>query len=185
MVKRMEETIRTDEDYVSAIDPDSEKAITESGDMVLYLTFLLGKDLFGIQVNEIREVIEFKQVFKIPRVPQFLKGVINLRGEVVPIIDLHSRFYNTSCKVTGATSIVVVEMDDDNHKIPIGVMIDSVKAVTELYENNIEAVPEIGSRIRTDFIDGIGKLDDQFVILLKVQNILNMEELSNNDDNIQ
>jgi len=180
----MEEIIKTDEDYVSAIDPENEKALASAGDLVLYLTFLLGRDLFGIQVSEIREVIEFKQVFKIPRVPDFLKGVINLRGEVVPIIDLHSRFYNTSSNVTGATSIVVVEIDDDNHKTPIGIMIDSVKAVTELYENNIESVPEIGSKIRSDFVEGIGKLEDQFVILLRVQNILNIEELSNIDDNI-
>jgi len=180
----MEEIINTDEEYVSAIDPEKGKNLSAAGDMVLYLTFSLGRDLFGIQVSEVREVIEYKQVFKIPRVPEFLKGVINLRGEVVPIIDLHSRFYNKASEVTGTTSIVVVEMDDDNHKIPIGVMIDSVKAVTELYENNIESVPEIGSKIRSDFIEGIGKLEDQFVILLKVQNILNIEELSNIDDNI-
>ncbi|HNX22690.1 MAG TPA: chemotaxis protein CheW [Spirochaetota bacterium] len=181
----MEEIIRTDEDYVLNIDPESEMTVSADGDLVLYLTFLLGKDLFGIQVSEIREVIEYKQVFKLPRVPEFLKGVINLRGEVVPIIDLHSRFYNTSFKVTSTTSIVVVEVDDDNHKTPIGVIIDSVKAVTELYESNIEAVPEIGSRIRPDFVEGIGKLDDQFVILLRVQNILNIEELSNIDGNFQ
>lgn len=177
----MEEIIRTDEEYVSASDPEG--GISAAGDMVLYLTFSLGKDLFGIQVSEVREVIEYKQVFKIPRVPDFLKGVINLRGEVVPIIDLHSRFYNKLSEVTGTTSIVVVELDDDNHKIPIGVIIDSVKAVTELYENSIESVPEIGSKIRSDFIEGIGKLDNQFVILLNVQNILNIEELSNIDDN--
>ena len=174
----MEEMTRMEEEYVSPLESGSEQSKAAAGDMVLYLTFLLGKDLFGIQVSEIREVIEYKQVFKIPRVPEYLKGVINLRGEVVPIIDLHSRFYNTISAVTGTTSIVVVEMDDDGHKIPIGVMIDLVKAVTELYENRIESVPEIGSRIRSDFVEGIGKLDDQFVILLKVQNILNIEELS-------
>jgi len=174
----MEEMTRTEEEYVSPLESGSEQGKTAAGEMVLYLTFLLGKDLFGVQVSEIREVIEYKQVFKIPRVPEYLKGVINLRGEVVPIIDLHSRFYNTISIVTGTTSIVVVEMNDDGHKIPIGVMIDSVKAVTELYENKIESVPEIGSRIRSDFVEGIGKLEDQFVILLKVQNILNIEELS-------
>jgi len=174
----MEDTIMTEEEYVSPLESESEINSTAAGEMVLYLTFLLGKDLFGIQVSEIREVIEYKQVFKIPRVPEYLKGVINLRGEVVPIIDLTSRFYNTPCHVTGTTSIVVVEIDDDGHKIPIGVMIDSVKAVTELYENKIESVPEIGSRIRSDFVEGIGKLEEQFVILLKVQNILNIEELS-------
>jgi len=178
----MEEMTRTEEEYVSPLESESEQGKNAAGDMILYLTFLLGKDLFGIQVSEIREVIEYKQVFKIPRVPEYLKGVINLRGEVVPIIDLNSRFYNTPCLVTGSTSIVVVEMNDDGHKIPIGVMIDSVKAVTELYENKIESVPEIGSRIRADFVEGIGKLEEQFVILLKVQNILNIEELSNIED---
>jgi len=179
----MEEIITDDEGYVSAIDPENGNTETVAGDMVLYLTFSLGNDLFGIQVSEVREVIEYKQVFKIPRVPEYLKGVINLRGEVVPIIDLHSRFYNKVSCVIGTTSIVVVEVDDDNHKIPIGVMIDSVKAVTELYSNKIEAVPEIGSKIRSDFVEGIGKIEDQFVILLNVKNILNIEELANIEDN--
>lgn len=178
----MEEILRTEEEYVSPLEMESEHNTNIDGDMTLYLTFLLGRELFGIKVSEIREVIEYKQVFKTPRVPEYLKGVINLRGEVVPIIDLHSRFYNTVSRITGTTSIVVVEIDDDGHKIPIGVIIDSVKAVTELYENKIESVPEIGSRIRPDFVDGIGKIDDQFVILLKVQNILNIEELANIDE---
>jgi purine-binding chemotaxis protein CheW len=179
----MEDTIRTEDDYVSALGSETVKGVAASSDMVLYLTFLLGKELFGIPVSEIREVIEYKQVFKIPRVPGYLKGVINLRGEVVPVIDLHSRFYDLSCAVTGTTSIVVVEIDDDNHKIPIGVMIDSVKAVTELYKDKIESVPEIGSKIRPDFVEGIGKQEDQFVILLKVENILNITELSDINDN--
>jgi len=180
----MKDSIKTEEAYISAIDPEDGKSKPVSGNMVLYLTFLLGKDLFGIQVSEVREVIEYKEIFKIPRVSNFLKGVINLRGEVVPIIDLHSRFYDTECSITGATSIVVVEINDDNHKIPIGVIIDQVKAVTELQENNIESVPEIGTKIRPDFIEGIGKIEDQFIILLKMQSILNIDDLSNIDENI-
>ena len=180
----MEDTIRTEEGDVLPIGSERGKAVSSAEDMVLYLTFSLGKDLFGIQVGEVREVIEYKQVFKIPRVPDCLKGVINLRGEVVPIIDIHSRFYNKVSNITGTTSIVVVEMEDDNHKIPIGIIIDQVKAVTELYENNIESVPEIGSKIRSDFIEGIGKVEDQFVILLNIRNILNIEELSSIDDDI-
>jgi purine-binding chemotaxis protein CheW len=167
-----------------AVEISGETYSQVSGDAALFLTFMLGKDLFGIQVSDIREVIEYKKIFRIPRVPDYIMGVINLRGEVVPIVDLYSRFYNSSCNVTGSSSVVVVEIDDDNQKIPIGVMIDSVEAVTELNQNRIEAVPEIGSRIRTDFIDGIGKLENQFVILLKMQNILNIEELSGIDDGI-
>lgn len=150
--------------------------------IVLYLTFLIGNDTFGIQVSDIREVIEYKKVFKLPRVPEYIKGVINLRGEVVPVIDLHSRFYNTTTGIVSSTSIVVVEIDDENQKIPIGVMIDLVRAVTELNEEKIEAVPEIGSRIRAEFIHGIGKVDNQFVILLKIQNVLNLAELSNSGE---
>ncbi len=178
----MEEITRTDEEYISDIDSESDMNASAAVDMVLYLTFLLGRELFGVKVSEVREVIEYKQVFKVPRVPDYLKGVINLRGEVVPVIDLHSRFFNTLCTVTKTTSIVIVEVDDDNHKIPIGVIIDQVKAVTELYQNSIESVPEIGNKIRSDYIEGIGKVEDQFVILLRMQNILNIEELSNIDD---
>jgi len=180
----MEDAIRTEEQNDTVADPENGKIISSSYDMALYLTFSLGKELFGIHVSKVREVIEYKQVFKIPRVPDYLKGVINLRGEVVPVIDLHSRFYSQLSGITEDTSIVVVEMDDDSHKIPIGIMIDQVKAVTELYENRIESVPEIGSRIRSDFVEGIGKVEDQFVILLNVKNILNIEELSEINDSV-
>jgi len=162
----------------------TEGAIYSGDNVALFLTFVLGSDLFGIQVSDIREVIEYKKIFRIPRVPDYILGVINLRGEVVPIVDLYSRFYNHKCNANNSASVVVVEIDDDNQKVPIGIVIDSVKSVTELNQNTIEAVPEIGSRIRSDFIDGIGKLEDQFVILLKIQNILNIEELSNINEGI-
>ena len=180
----MEDLIGTEEKYDPEINHRNAENESSGDDIVLYLTFSLEKELFGIHVSEVREVIEYKQVFKMPRVPDYLKGVINLRGEVVPVIDLNSRFYNKISGITGTTAIVIVEMDDDSHKIPIGIMIDQVKAVTELYENKIESVPEIGSKIRTDFIEGIGKVEDQFVILLNVKNILNIEELSDINDNI-
>lgn len=180
----MEEKIKSDNEDILEDQIIIDKAESNAVDVKLYLTFLLGREQFGIPVNEIREVIEYKQIFKIPRVPDYLKGIINLRGEVVPIIDLHSRFYSSISEITGTTSIVVVEMDDDNRKTPLGVIIDSVKAVTELHENNIESVPEIGSNIRGDFVEGIGKIGDQFVILLKMQNILNIDELSNIDEKI-
>jgi purine-binding chemotaxis protein CheW len=184
----MEKLIRGDEVLIPEIadisDRDGEMIADGLSSLTLYLTFLLGNDTFGIQVGEIREVIEYKKVFKVPGVPDFIKGVINLRGEVVPVIDLHSRFYNKPTDVINSTSIIVVEVNDENYKIPVGVMIDSVEAVTGLPVESIETVPEIGSKIRTDFIHGIGKVEDQFVILLKVQNILNLKELSDTDINL-
>ena len=156
----------------------------ETVDMFLYLTFLLGQDLFGIPVKSIREVIEYKKVFKTPRVPDYIKGVINLRGEVVPIIDLSCRFYRKKSKMLETTAIVVVEVSEDKPKIPIGVMIDSVRSVAELRSESIESTPEIGTRIRSDFLEGIGKANDEFIILLNIQSILNIEELSAIEDKI-
>lgn len=158
---------------------DADKA----GDITLYLTFLLGSDLFGIPVNSVREVIEYKKVFKTPRVPDYIRGVINLRGEVVPIIDLTSKFYNNKSEIIGTSAIVIVEVSENSNKIPMGVIIDSVKAVVEIGNDKIDATPEIGSRIKPEYLDGIGKVDNEFVILLNIDTILNIEVLSGFDEN--
>ena len=160
---------------------ESQDAAASAAALILHLTFQLGNDLFGINVNSVKEVMEYKRVFKTPGVPDYIRGVINLRGEVVPVIDLSSRFYNSRSSITDSTGIVVVEIPCDNELVPIGVMIDSVRAVAGIPENDIEAAPEIGSRIRNDFIIGIGKLNNQFIILLNIDNVLNIDELSNID----
>lgn len=166
---------------------DSDSSIvdenTEDGDVILYLTFILGKDLLGIPVNSVREVIEYKKVFKTPRVPDYIRGVINLRGEVVPVIDLASRFYNIKSEIINTSAIVVVEVEENYHKVPVGVIIDSVKAVVELGEKNIDATPEIGSRIKPEYLNGIGKIDNEFVILLNIDKILDIDELSEFEEN--
>lgn len=155
-----------------------------SAEIFLYLTFQLGRDLFGIRVSSIREVIEYKKVFKTPRVPDYIRGVINLRGEVVPIIDLMYRFYRKKNGIQPSTAIVVIEVDEDSRKVPVGVMIDAVRAVAEIYKDDIEATPEIGSKIRSDFLDGIGRVNDEFVILLNICNILNIGELAAMEEKI-
>ena len=185
----MERIIKAEEEFIPAAGRNSKNAgeinTAALNSIVLYLTFLLGNDIFGIQVGEIREVIDYKKVFKVPGVPECIRGVINLRGEVVPVIDLHSRFYSTTSSINNSTSIVVVELNDENQKIPIGIIIDSVQAVTELFEDSIETVPEIGNRIRPDFIHGIGKVEDQFVLLLNIPSILDLAELSDIDGRIR
>lgn len=182
--RNMEEIAVNEQDFASE-DIISAADDTASGqDIELYLTFTLGSDLFGIKVSEVREVIEFRQIFRIPRVPEYIRGVINLRGEVVPVIDLFSRFYGRVDERARNASIVIVEMRDENSKTPIGVLIDSVNEVIEISDIDIEAVPEIGSRIRADFIEGIGKPGDRFVILLEIGRVLNIEELSNIEDTI-
>jgi purine-binding chemotaxis protein CheW len=149
-----------------------------SENVKLYFTFNIRNDLFGISVNLIREVLKFSKVYRIPRVPDYIKGVINLRGEVVPVIDLSGRFYGIESTISESSSIIIVEIKDHEERIPVGVMIDSVRAVTELTDDSIEAAPEIGNRIRPDYIEGIGKVEGEFAILLKIDNVLKIEELS-------
>jgi len=180
-ISSVKDNIMDKEDYSG--DSRKQKDDGKSGDVTLYLTFLLGSDLFGIPVNSVREVIEYKKVFKTPRVPDYIKGVINLRGEVVPIIDLTSRFYHNKSEIINTSAIVVVEIRENSHKIPMGVIIDSVKAVVEIGEDKIDATPDIGSRIKPEYLDGIGKVDNEFVILLNIDAILNIEELSGFEDN--
>ncbi len=178
----MEETAVNDNGIDSPENMNDAVEADSADDAGLYLTFTLGGDIFGIRVNEVREVIEYRQVFKIPRVPDYIRGVINLRGEVVPVVDLYSRFYKRANDKSKSSSIVIVELNDEGARTPIGVMIDSVNEVIEIGERDIESVPEIGSRIRGDFIEGIGKPDERFVILLNVHRVLDIEELSDIDD---
>ena len=149
-----------------------------AGSYVLYLTFLLGSDVYGIEVSSVREVMECEKIFTTPCVPDYIRGVINLMGEVVPVIDLNSRFFNTVSNLTKSTGIVVVELKEDEESVLIGVMIDEIDAVTEIHQGKIESSPEIGSRIRRDFVSGIGKHDNRFIILLDINRVLDIGELS-------
>lgn len=175
----MEETannIEYEDSFNYGLSGESEQK--KDGNLKLYFTFTIKNDLFGISVKLIREVLKYTKVFKTPRVPDYIKGVINLRGEVVPVIDLSSRFYGVESLISESTSIIIVEITENDEKIPVGVMIDSVRAVTELSDESIEPVPETGNRIRLDYIDGIGKVDREFAILLHVENVLKIDELS-------
>ncbi|HOP62620.1 MAG TPA: chemotaxis protein CheW [Spirochaetota bacterium] len=166
----------TDNDFTYGMNGDELNRETEN--LNLYFTFSIRNDFFGISVELIREVLKYSRVFKIPRVPEYIKGVINLRGEVVPVIDLSGRFYGIESQIKEGTSIIIVEITDNDEKIPVGVMIDSVSAVAELADDEIESVPETGNRIRADYIEGIGKIDGEFAILLNIENVLKIDELS-------
>ncbi len=152
-----------------------------SENVTQFFTFLLGAETYGIEVNFVREVIEFKTVFKIPRMPQYIRGVINLRGEIVPVIDLSSRFYKDKIiEVKKTTCIVIVEVQDktDGALIHIGVAVDAIRAVTDIPDNLIEPAPSFGSNIRSDFIKGVGKVNDIFIFILNTDKVLDIEELS-------
>lgn len=143
-----------------------------------YLTFLLGNDIYGIKVNIIREVDRYGKVFPVPKAPECVKGIINLRGIVIPVIDLNTRLFNTESIVTRWTNIVILEIEQESETVPIGVIIDSVREVVDIPEDNIESAPGFGLNLRKDFVRGIGKVDDSFIILLDIQSVLNIDEIS-------
>ena len=146
-----------------------------------FLTFVVGNETYGIEVGNIREVIHFDDVFPIPAVPQYIRGVINLRGDVVPVIDLSYRFYQKKSEGTKFTSIVISEVKSDDDIILIGFVIDSINAVIDIPAVNIEHTPEFGSKIRHDFIEGVGKTEEGFIIILNIDKVLNIDELADFD----
>ncbi len=143
-----------------------------------FLTFKVGSEYFGISVDRAREVIEFRNYTAVPRVPGYIKGVINLRGEVVPIVDLPFLLHGRSNPVTRFTCIVIIDMEMQNEKVIIGVMIDSVSEVLTLSESDIGAAPDFGIKIRHDYVSGIGRAGTKFIVLLNVGAVFDIDDLS-------
>ena len=141
-----------------------------------FLTFLLGGDVFAINILNIREILEYSPLTPVPMTPNFIAGVLNLRGSVVPIINLALRFDKADAEITKRTSIVIVEITHEDQKLEIGVIVDIVNEVIEIPE--IEAAPSFGASIRTDFIEGMGKVNDAFTIILNLNHVLSVDELS-------
>ncbi len=140
-----------------------------------YLTFKLGNEVFATDVAKVREVLDLTPITAIPRTPDFMAGVINLRGSVVPVVDLRQCF---GMSKTENTCIVVVEVLLDSESIVIGALADSVEEVIDLEPEQIEPAPRIGAHIRTDFIRGMGKRDTQFIMILDIDRVFSAEELA-------
>lgn len=143
-----------------------------------FLTFLLREELFAINIHPIKEIIEYGQLTKVPMVPEFVRGVINVRGNVVPIIDLALRFGWPTTPVTKRSCIVIVEVESEGEHLEIGVVVDAVSEVLDILRSDIEPAPSFGARLRTDFIEGMGKVNDEFIVLLNVSRVLSVDELS-------
>jgi purine-binding chemotaxis protein CheW len=143
-----------------------------------YLTFMLGGEVFAIGILAIKEIIEYGNLTEVPRMPDFIRGVINLRGAVVPVIDLSSRFGKAPGSVSRRTCIVIIEVRHEGEQHVVGVMVDAVNEVLEIPAGEIEPPPSFGAKIRADFIQGMGKVNGKFVILLDVDHVLSMEEMS-------
>lgn len=147
-----------------------------------YLTFMLGGETFAIGILSIKEIIEYGHLTIVPLMPPHIRGVINLRGAVVPVIDLAARFGRDGSQLTRRTCIVIIEVqageDGGNGQQDIGIVVDAVNEVVEIPAAQIEPAPAFGARIRTDFIQGMGKVNERFVIILSVDHVLSVEELA-------
>lgn len=160
--------------------PPNQVAAQAAGEEKQYLTFMLGGEMFSIGILSIKEIIWYANLTEVPMMPACIRGVINLRGAVVPVMDLSNRFGKPSTPVVKSTCIVIVEVPtgvEGEHQ-NMGVVVDSVQAVLEIPTSEIEPAPSFGAKIRPDFIEGIAKVNGKFVILLNVNRVLSTQEIS-------
>lgn len=143
-----------------------------------YLTFRLGDESYALGLLSVKEIIEYGGVTEVPMMPSFVRGVINLRGRVVPVIDLAQRLRNTPTVATRRTCIVIVEVGPVEERQDMGVIVDAVSQVVEILPDAIEPGPSFGARLRADFIAGMGKQDGGFVILLDIERVLLADEMA-------
>ncbi|WP_240652778.1 chemotaxis protein CheW [Rheinheimera riviphila] len=143
-----------------------------------FLTFLLRDECFGISISSVKEIIEYDNVTPIPLMPDFVKGVLNLRGDVVPVIDLSIRFNKSATEISKRTCIVILEILFEEQIVTIGAVVDSVSEVIEINMDNIEPAPTFGARIRAQFILGVANVGEQFVILLRGERVLSLDEMA-------
>jgi len=153
------------------------EAATQALNTKQYLTFMLGGEVFAIGILSIKEIIEYTGLTEVPLMPACIRGVINLRGAVVPVLDLAVRFGKHPSDVTKKTCVVIVEVNTGEERHVMGVVVDAVNAVLKIAASEIEPPPGFGAKIRNDFIEGMGKVNGKFVILLNVNQVLSTEEI--------
>ena len=146
-------------------------------DIDQYLTFTLDDEVFALNIGKVREVLDYLTITKVPRMPEFLRGVINLRGNVVPVIDLRYKLGMGSIQQSVDTCIVIVEIMIDDEMTHMGALADSVKEVIALEPGQISPPPKLGIKIKNDFIKGMGRQDEKFLMILDIDKVLTTEEL--------
>ena len=156
-------------------------SVSNITDIRQYLTFKLADETFAVDVAKVREILEWTTITKVPQTPDYMCGVINLRGSVVPVIDLKQKFGMAVTAKTVNTCIIVVEVEQENETIIIGALADSVQEVFELEQANIEPAPKIGTNLNTDFIQGMGKHNETFIMILDIDRVFGGLELGGID----
>jgi len=157
---------------------DIQKRVVDKQPAKKYLTFLLNEKTYAVSILNVKEILEYGTVTAIPKMPDFVYGAINLRGKVVPVVDLRQCLEQKECEINKRSCIVIIEVAHDNSSRNIGVIVDSVSKVMDFEAEDIERAPTLGENINTEFIDGMGKIGDQFVIMLNISKILSLEDIS-------
>ena len=143
-----------------------------------YLTFDLDGEVFAIEVSKVREILDFTEVTRIPQTPDFIRGVINLRDRVVPVINMRSKFGLPAVAETVNTCIIIVQVQIDNEVSILGMLVDSVQEVLNMETDQIEPPPRMGSHMNTDFLQGMGKHDERFIMILNIDKVFSNDELA-------
>lgn len=143
-----------------------------------YVTFILGGELFGVEVSRTREILSLVPVTAVPRTPEYMRGVINLRGQVVPVIDMRTKLGMPAGAVTQDTCIVVIEIKVNEETLIVGAQADAVREVIEVNSDQVEPPPRLGAKLNTEYIHGMGKLADHFIILLDIDRVFSSNELA-------
>lgn len=147
-------------------------------DINQFLTFTLGKEIFALDISTVREVLELTSITKIPRTPNFMLGVINLRGHAVPVVNMRLKLGMSQGKDTVDTCIMVVEIEFNGELTVMGALVDSVREVFEMMPDTIEPAPKMGAAINAEYIKGMGRQNDQFIVIIDINKIFSAEELS-------
>lgn len=142
-----------------------------------YLSFNLGDEEFAVNVSKVLNILEMLKITEVPKSPEYMKGVINLRGTVLPVVDTRIKFGMTPTEYTNNTCIVVMEIEMDNDIVKVGALVDSVQAVMELEDSEIQPPPSIGSKYKSEFIYGMVKVDEKFIMLLDMEKVFSAEDV--------
>ena len=151
---------------------------TKTDETVQYLTFSLDEEVFAIDVAKVREILDYTQAMRVPGAPEFMRGIVNVRGNVIPVVDMRLKFGMSKTERTVNTCIVVMEVDVEGETTVLGALVDSVQEVFELEHDHVEPPPKMGTRWRTQFIKGIGKRNDHLIIILDIDMVFSLDELT-------
>jgi len=147
-----------------------------------YLSFKLGEEEFAAHVGKVLNILEMTKITEVPRAPEYMKGVINLRGTVLPVIDTRIKFGMTATEYTTNTCIIVLDIEMDGESIHVGALVDAVQAVLEIDKEAIMAPPSIGSKYKSDFIEGVANIDEKFVMILNMDAVFSADEITSMKD---